>query len=437
MQHKTSFFVGLFIVCASFSQGAFALTLDNDAGLYSLPPLPGAASEAERLNRNEQDDQVPVGRHVAPGDSITIVTGPLADGAQLTLVAGFRDMWHGGPGQLEILLTEGTTTYRIGTAGPLFLRHTGPADGPKVDVSITGGSVHPLWVQGVTTATAWQAEVASYGTAPWTQFIGDRAMITLPYDPRTIAEVTDPDATFAMLDQVLTLSDDLSCLGCDDRFDAPSLLRQHYLVDLDTRPDDGYYMYATDGFIGMRPENTGDLTNPATLSREWAIWHETGHIHQPRTWTWDSLTEINTNLWSLYVQEAMGQPSRLSQDDGSGKSPLAQARDYLAAGAPDYLADDYDTLFIRLVMFHQLRRAYGWELFANLNRTARADPLPWDATTQDKADWMVVKLCVIVGHDLRPFFARWGLIVSPAASARLDEMGFSLPPKDPSRDFGG
>ncbi len=73
-------------------------------------------------------------------------------------------------------------------------------------------------------------------------------------------------------------------------------------------------MYASNYFIGMKRDNYADLTEK--LDNEWGIWHETGHTHQQYSWTWDSIGEISVNLFSLYVQEKFGLPSRLNTIEG-------------------------------------------------------------------------------------------------------------------------
>lgn len=88
--------------------------------------------------------------------------------------------------------------------------------------------------------------------------------------------------------------------------------------------------------------------------------------------------------------------------DAGGKTILHRARDHPGIGAPDDLIDDGDTLFIRLVMLHQVRRAHGWQVFIAPNRQMRAMPLPVAASDQDKVDAFVVTLCGLTGHDLRP-----------------------------------
>jgi hypothetical protein len=367
---------------------------------------------------------------------LTVDIADLPQGVDAALVIGFRPFWGVSQDQQVEGLGQGRTTVTAGQDGPVFLRLTGA--GADVDVSVQGGKPLPLYVDGAMTAGDWQAELAAHPGAEFVQLVGAHALVTLTADAYRRDPIPDPAASFAMIDRVLGLEDDLAGLDGSEPMNAPTPLRQHFIVDFRATAADraNFYMYATDGFIGMLPDNSGDLTDPAKLAQEWAIWHEVGHIRQQYSWTWGSLTEINVNVWSLFVQESLGNTSRLAGTE-DGKSIRAQARDYLgrAGGPPDFLDDDYDTVFIRLVMFDQLARTYGWGLFRSLNQATRSHPLQAGATDQDKVDFFVLKLCLLTGDDLRPFFARWNLRASDSVLGHIQEMGFEPPPKDPARLF--
>lgn len=238
---------------------------------------------------------------------------------------------------------------------------------------------------------------------------------------------------------MLDLQDELAGFDGSSARDRRSPLRQHYLIDfrVSKAAQDDFYMYATDQFIGMLEDNWRELADPAQLRREWGIWHETGHTHQQNSWTWDALTEINVNIFSLYVQEKFGQPSALHKASDEG-SYLEQAEACLAQGMADPFQDPEDEqcgFFVRLVMFYQLKQAYGWDLFKDLHKHFRAHPLPEDASDQDKADALVQALSELTGVDLREFFGAWGITVSDTAAAELDDANWPPPDEDYSQIF--
>ncbi len=425
---------------------AGASTFDNEAGRYVLTALPDAGSEAERMDRMLLCDQQPAGRQVRKGERVVVTAGALPPGFELSALVGFRPMWGDAQDQQEVALDTGTTGFRADQDGPLYFRFTTPDGALDADVelavSVVGGQPLPLYVDGRMSAQAWARELAAHADAAFVQLIGTHALVTLPMDVYAADPIADPRASFAAIDDVLRLEDDLSGFDGSDAANRPTPLRVHYLVDFRASEKDreGFYMYATDEFVGMLADNTGDLTDPARLRREWGIWHETGHTQQQNSWTWDALAEINVNLYSLYVQETFGQPSTLALSEDGAPSFLDRARDYLENGADNLLVDDPDddsgdSFFIRLVLFHQLVEVYGWDLFRDLNRHFRAHPLDADASDQDKADALVGALCELTGVDLRPFFRRWGLTVSTRASRRIAAERYPLPDRDYSQIF--
>lgn len=415
-----------------------ASSLDNESGTYTLAALPAAAREAERMDRMQLEDQQPAGLHLRKGERVRIHTQGLPADFELTALVGFRPMWNVQQGQQETPLEEGETRFRADQDGPLFFRFNPPPgrDGSRAEVhlSVDGGQPLPLYVDGEMDAEDWAAELQAHGDAPFVQLLGARALITLPADVHAREPIADPAASFAIIDTVIDRQDELAGFDGSSRRNAPTRLRVHYLVDFRVSAADrqNFYMYATDGFIGMLDDNTADLTDPDRLRQEWGIWHETGHTHQQNSWTFEALGEVNVNLFSLYVQEGFREPSQLALESDEAPTFLARARDYLDAGAPDFLAeppddDDGSVLFIKLVMFHQLKEAYGWGAFQSLHQHFRANPLPEDADDAERVDAFVEALCAVTANDLRSFFAQWGLRASAAADARIEQHDYPLP----------
>ena len=416
---------------------------DNVNGTYRLEAMPSAASEALRMNRTELCDEYPAGRYVARGEKLVITVEGLPDGFSLDVTIGFRPMWGVEIDKQEESLVEGENTVTASQAGPLFLRFLQPdgdSEEAEVSVEVEGGVPLPLYVDGQSSASQWHQQLKDYARAPFVQLLGEHAIITLPRHAHIKSPVKDPRATFATINRMIDLQDELAGLDGSTERDQRSKLRQHYLVDFRVSKAElgDVYMYATDQFIGMREDNTFTLTDPKALRREWGIWHETGHTHQQNAWTWDALTEVNVNLFSLYVQEAFGQPSTLQEQSDEDGTYLEQARSCVEQGTMDPFIDPENErcgYFVRLVMFYQLKEAFGWDLFKDLHKHFRANPSPEDASDQDKADALVQALCELTGVDLRAFFSAWGIEVSDTAAEALDEANFPPPDEDYSQNF--
>lgn len=430
-----------FVLCGALLgvAPAHALRLDNEAGQYVLDALPSAAAEARRMDRMELSDQIPAGRHVRRGETLTITVSGLPRSHALELRIGFLPMWGSDLDQQVVGLTEGSTRVTAEQSGPLAFVFSAPDGGTtaprQVSVRVEGGQPLPLHVDGTMDSDDWADELARHARAPFVQLLGARALITLPAAVHTRAPVIDPAATFAVIDEMIDLQDQLAGFDGSTARDRPSPLRVHFLVDFraSARDRENFYMYASDGFVGMLDDNTTDLTDPDTLREAWGIWHETGHTYQQHSWTWESFVEVNVNLYSLYVQDAFGAPDALTRREDGEPSWTEQARDYRDGDVTDMLdaVDETDEsgYFIRLVMLRELQAAYGWELFTDMHKHFRRQPLPGDASDRDKAEAFILALCELTGEDLRPYLASWGLSASARADRLIDAEGY--PPAAP------
>lgn len=119
-------------------------------------------------------------------------------------------------------------------------------------------------------AQDWDTELQAHASAPFTQLIGKQAMITLPTRVHNRDPIVDPAETFAVIDAVLDRQNELAGFDGSKPRDRPTRLRMHYLVDFPVSKADreGFYMYATDQFIGMLDNNSAELTDPEKLKRE-------------------------------------------------------------------------------------------------------------------------------------------------------------------------
>jgi len=190
--------------------------------------------------------------------------------------------------------------------------------------------------------------------------------------------------------------------------------------------------------IGMKRDNFTDLTEK--LDKEWGIWHETGHTHQQKSWTWESIGEISVNIFSLYVQEKFGLPSRLGTAEDGEIITFDKARKYLANPNKNYLEKnkaDYNELFSKLAMFHQLKTVYGWDSIKKLHQYFRKNPYIYNEneTDQDKTNKFIYAMCLITKNNLIPFFKKWGLNVDSVTTGKIKGLNLPLPTVNPAKIF--
>ncbi len=111
-----------------------------------------------------------------------------------------------------------------------------------------------------------------------------------------------------------------------------------------------------------------------------------GHEYQQVAWFWNDIVEVSVNIYSLYIQDYYGNPSRLLTKDDSGQTYYDAAFAFLNNNDANKNFNQIG-LFERLVMIRQLQMAYGWEFFTNLHIAYRELPeeeLPEKENDQQK-----------------------------------------------------
>jgi hypothetical protein len=179
------------------------------------------------------------------------------------------------------------------------------------------------------------------------------------------------------------------------------------------------------------------LTVEGLRMRGWGIYHELGHQHQQITYKPSSLTEVTVNIYSLAVNAVFatkyGQQPRLHAPDAkTGLTPWQSAPGKLRSPGVTY-GTTFDA-YEKLVMFEQLRLAFGDAFWPNLHKLVRVErPYASDYTDEVlRLRNLVVLSSRTAGHDLSDFFRAWGVPVDAEATAQLAALQLTLPPVDPS-----
>ncbi|HQU83796.1 MAG TPA: M60 family metallopeptidase [Pyrinomonadaceae bacterium] len=435
----TSFLICLFCLAIN------AQTYDNYRKEYVLMSVTEGNIEVQRTHRRVLCDYQPSGLYVRKGERITFQVGELDADYRLSSMIGFKPMWGNHNKSQENILNEGVNTVTATQEGILFfifVKKKGYDTEPvSVDVKVKGGKAFPLYQIGQTEDEDWENDLETMTDAPFVELVSDKALVTLPYQDYMTSPIEDVESSFETIHKVIDWEDELAGFDGSAPENVVTNNRIHYLIDIYATPEDAkkFYMYASNYFIGMKKINFTELTHK--LDKEWGIWHETGHTHQQRSWTFSAITEISTNIFSLYVQEKFGQPSRLNTIMGGDKAkPFDNARNYLNNPDKDYLVinkSDYSEFFSKLVMFHQLKAVYGWNIFKKLHQYFRKQPYVYNPkeTDQDKANKFVYAMCLLTKNDLVPFFEKWGLKIDRQTKAKIEQLKFSAPKVDPAMIF--
>ncbi len=281
------------------------------------------------------------------------------------------------------------------------------------DVTFEGVVQAPLFVLGKTDPGTWRSTISHY-PAPWAELATDKVILSVPSS--SVRELDDPQALMQFWDRVLDAAADLATIPRERS------RPQRYVADMQISAG---YMHS--GYpIMTHLDAVADMTRLDRLSKgSWGLFHELGHNHQQPSWTFAGTTEVTCNLFALYIIETLCTPP-----DGSLGHPAATGDvgmdAYFAAGAP--FEQWKRKPFLALRSYIQLVEAFGWDPFKEVFAQYRSMPKDKKPKTdQARRDQWLIRMSRATGHNLGPFYAAWGVPMSPQAVEQVANLPLWMP----------
>ena len=397
-------------------------------------PVPAQAPRLE-AQTIAVDTHIPnwhsTGLYAAPGEVITITvpSGAARKGLGVRIGTHTDRLWNLAKWprfpDISVYQPLTSTTVKVASAfgGAVLIDVPVGSTLGVVTVRVDGAVAAPYFVRGKTDLATWRNTLRN-NPAPWAELQGDRVILSVPSS--VVRALDDPDALMAYWDEVADRAADLYAIP------RQRARQERYCADIEISA--GYmhsgYPIMTHDDVALRFTNLAALR--ATGGDTWGFYHELGHNHQQRDWTWDGCGEVTNNLFSLYGGEVF---NHTYQNGDYANAHGAIAPDKRKAVIAKYLAGgaNYDEWksqpFIALMMYIQLRQAFGWEPFTRVFAEYRDLPAGAHPKTDDeRRDQWLVRFSRAVGRNLGPFYQAWGVPTSDAARAQVN----NLPPWMPS-----
>ncbi len=320
-------------------------------------------------------------------------------------------------------LQPGTNKIVSPYGGLIYLIPTKSKADTEATVSISGAVNAPYFVLGETTNEEWNNTIKNY-QAPWAELQGEHVILTLPTD--VIKNVDNPEELMTKWDQMIGKYNELVGVGPNKPLPHRSPDRPHrYVFDIQISNGLMHAGYPIMAPIQRFAEEAVDLSKGQLGS--WGFWHEMGHEYQQTPWTWGDITEVSVNIHSLHVQEYFGLKSNLLTKDDEGKDYYDKAFEYLNSTDPNKKFTSIG-LMERLVLFGQLKLAYGWDFYTNLNTAYRE--LPQDQmpkSDQEEMDLLVLMASKLSGENLLSFFEKWEWHITEDTRTKIESMNLPKP----------
>ena len=339
------------------------------------------------------------GLFAAAGEKLTVQLPPGAEKKGLRLrigsttcrLVGKKKLQRPPVVDLEVPLETRTLTLASPFGGLVYVVVPKGLSG-RVDVKLGPACPAPTYTLGKTTPEAWRKRRAL--PAPMAELATDKVILTVPSE--VIRDLDDPAPLLKTWDRVMDLDAKLTAISpvreSPERFCCDVQLCAGFMHA-------GYPIMIPTGSAKHLVDNAGILAGKDV----WGLFHEMGHNHQNRDWTFDGTGEVTVNFFTLYcLRHLCGQTSRQTR---MGESRLAEkVRKWNDAGRP--LDEWKKDPFLALDFFVRLEEKYGWEAFEELFAEYRAlKPSERPKNDREKRRQWCERLSRIAGEDLSAEFA--------------------------------
>lgn len=382
--------------------------------------FPGAVpADAKPVSRQvEVDLSKPgwfvTGLYAAPGATITInVDGD--ESVKLSARIGSttcnntrHDKWTRVPRiDREWGLKPGTQTIASSFGGTIYIIVPKDLTGTR-RIRIDGAVEQPVFTLGVDTDESWRQSRTH--PAPWAELQSPLLSISVPSE--YVRSLDNPTELMTWWNRVVELQDELS--------PRPGFPKRGERISLDRKTCAGY-MHS--GYPIMTHMDVAEqFMDLGRLKREgnWGIYHEIGHNHQWRDWTFDGTGEVTNNIFSLYSYAKLNPDAR----PFAGVTEDARKTKMAKFWNPDGPADQYkkDAIFA-LYMYMQVIEQFGFEPFQRFFARAAARPENERPKTDlQKRDRWLIDLSQETGRNLTPLFKAWGVVTSDEAQNAVKDL---------------
>jgi hypothetical protein len=369
---------------------------DLDAAMYKTNPY------------SQLDN--PTGIYVAANkDLVALVDDTHSQNISLAII----DLSTGGFGtRSSYFLQKGENKIKTTNKGLIYVMYhtTEPDNASAVKINIVTGQVNGYFDRTKHTAADWTRLLAKAVYADF-DLVGKYAHLTFP-TTQFRANTPDGKALIEAWDTLVYFEHELMGMHKHNK-----KYRNRVYCHQDYNPT-AALMYATSYHTAYSIGTVAKLLTYSlfTTSEIWGPAHEIGHVNQVRPgMKWLGMTEVTTNIYSLYVQTKFGNPSRLigkTYSDG-----LENVVNKNEAGQ-NVTHNQIGDLFVQLVPFWQLylyfqeagkRTDFYQDLFEHY-RTTPNYTMPGNTTDGRFQLDFVRNVCNISQTNMLDFFQKWGFL---------------------------
>jgi hypothetical protein len=269
---------------------------------------------------------------------------------------------------------------------------------PSTPLQFSNAVAMPTYILGKDTPDTWMK--AKQNPAPWVTLVGK--YVILHVQASEVKKLTDPKGLLEWWDKAMALEADLVALN--------RLAPERVVPD---RQISAGFMHSGYPFMCWIEPSQKDSIDLPKLTKEgnWGFFHELGHNHQRRDWTFDGQTEVTCNFFSLYVMEKL-----VGKPQGRGHPAMEKIDELLAKR---FAAEPNKGPFEQLATFVVLIRAHGWGPLRETLRSYASAAAPKGATKEQLQSIFAERYGKAAKADVSEYFEKMGYHVESTAKASL------------------
>lgn len=304
-------------------------------------------------------------------------------------------------------LKQSETTLCTAYGGLVYLEFKKNLDLPEQSIIFQNVLQAPIFIAGKTSLKQWN-ESLKFAAAPWGEIGSDKIIVSVPSE--SLRSLDRPDQLMETWDKILDLCAELAQIPKDRS------KPQRMVCDIQISAG---YMHSGYPIMTWMDQKKNLVDRQNLLEGNWGFYHELGHNHQKKPWTFEGTGEVTCNLFSLYVFEKLCGIAPQTYKRTSGKIRDLRVKKYLQK--PDFKLWKSNP-WLALDMYVMLQKEFGWQPFKNI--FSDYEDLPkteHPKTDQERMDQWMVRFSNEVEMDLSPFFTSWGFSLSEKAVQAVSE----------------
>ncbi|PRT03803.1 M60 family metallopeptidase [Bacillus wiedmannii] len=387
--------------------------------------LPGKGSVEEEKTRLKMrlafSPNEPTGIYVKPNEKISI---EIKGNQPIQAFIGTYSYDKEDPKEFD--LKPGKNVISSPNGGILYFYNSNRTG--EVTATVTNGGTHfPLFILGKHTKKDWDEMLEKYKNPYAIELKGDRSLITSSYEKvEKNMQNTGPIELMKKHDEAIRIESKIS--GLLDQGSGVASPIKHYVHFVEAKyTDTEHYMFADNYYTGYPKDAIKAVLDIDLFKNDgWGPWHEVGHIHQMKPWMWSGTEETTVNIYSLAVQLAFGNESRMEKDGRYEK-----AFEYMNQPDAEKNFDESDPI----VMFWQLNLVYGDQFYPKLHQMYRVlsdTEFPILDTEEvlsnrEQQQVFIYMTSKAAGQNLISYFAKWGLQAEPDTVEKVNKLQLPEP----------